>query len=435
VFDAIVGNAAKLREAEFSTVARFDKGLLHLEAINNMSPEETTAFHSLFPHPPGRGFVMGRAFVDGRPAHLRDVLAERDYDVETRDVLQSVAGYRSFLGVPILGEGRPIGVIGCGRREVKPIEAAQIELLQTFANQAAIAMESARLFQELRGRTDELAQHQAELRVILENMGDGVAMFDEVLRLVARNRRFQDILDVPNGLLAERPTFDGYVGYLTERGDSDRTLIGPPNSAALPKTPAHSYERMRPKGKVIEVRHNPVPSGGFVLIYADITERKRNEAAIIAARDAAEEVSRTIDAAYRELKAAQANLIQAEKMASLGQVTAGIAHEIKNPLNFVNNFASLSVELLGELKSVAATAPGALDDDRRAEIDEVVGVLTSNLEKITENGRRADGIVRSMLEHSRGGPMGVGASTSTRLSRRRSTSPIMGPRPGSELRH
>jgi hypothetical protein len=78
VFDAIVGNAAKLCEAEFSAVARFDKGLLHLEAINNMSPEETTAFHSLFPRPPGRGFVMGRAFVDGRPAHLRDVLAERD---------------------------------------------------------------------------------------------------------------------------------------------------------------------------------------------------------------------------------------------------------------------------------------------------------------------------------------------------------------------
>ena len=405
VFDAIVGNAAKLCEAEFSAVAQFDKGLLHLEAINNMSPEETTAFHSLFPRPPGRGFVMGRAFVDGRPAHLRDVLAERDYDVRTREVLQSVAGYRSFLGVPILGEGRPIGVIGCGRREVKPFAAAQIELLQTFANQAAIAMESARLFQELRGRTDELAQHQAELRVILENMGDGVAMFDEVRRLVAWNRKFQNVLDVPDGILAERPTFDGYVDYLAERGEFG---TGADRAAQLRRVAEnagkhYSYERMRPDGRVIEVRHNPVPSGGFVLIYTDVTERKRNEAAINAARDAAEEASRTINAAYRELQAAQASLIQAEKMASLGQVTAGIAHEIKNPLNFVNNFAILSVELLGELKSAAATALGALDDDRRAEIDEIVGVLASNLEKITEHGRRADGIVRSMLEHSRGG--------------------------------
>ena len=110
------------------------------------------------------------------------------------------------------------------------------------------------------------------------------------------------------------------------------------------------FERTRPDGRVIEIRHNPVPGGGFVLIYADITERKRNEAEIRAARDAAEEASRTIEAAYRDLKAAQANLIQAEKMASLGQLTAGIAHEIKNPLNFVNNFAALSVDLLGELK-------------------------------------------------------------------------------------
>ena len=89
-------------------------------------------------------------------------------------------------------------------------------------------------------------------------------------------------------------------------------------------------------------------------------------------------------------------------MASLGQLTAGIAHEIKNPLNFVNNFADLSVELLDELKETAAPAIAVLDEDKRTEIDETIGMLTGNLEKIAEHGRRADGIVKSMLEHSRG---------------------------------
>jgi signal transduction histidine kinase len=83
-------------------------------------------------------------------------------------------------------------------------------------------------------------------------------------------------------------------------------------------------------------------------------------------------------------------------------LTAGIAHEIKNPLNFVNNFAGLSVELLGELKETAAPALATLAEQDRADVDETIELLTSNLEKIAEHGRRADGIVKSMLEHSRG---------------------------------
>jgi two-component system, NtrC family, sensor kinase len=110
----------------------------------------------------------------------------------------------------------------------------------------------------------------------------------------------------------------------------------------------------------------------------------------------------TAEVALADLRRAQANLIQAEKMASLGQLTAGIAHEIKNPLNFVNNFAILSVELLSELKTTIAKALSSLNDDQRADADEVLRMLTGNLEKITEHGRRADGIVKSMLEHSRG---------------------------------
>ena len=125
-------------------------------------------------------------------------------------------------------------------------------------------------------------------------------------------------------------------------------------------------------------------------------ERQRDAAEIRAARDAAE-------AALHELKAAQASLIQAEKMASLGQLTAGIAHEIKNPLNFVNNFAGLSAELIDELKEAAAPARAALDEDRRGDVDEILETLSSNLRRIVEHGKRADNIVKSMLAHSREG--------------------------------
>jgi two-component system, NtrC family, sensor kinase len=569
VFEAIIGRAGKLCEAEFSAVARFDDdGLLRLVAVSNLSADEAKAFHSLFPRPPTRGFVMGRAFVEGRTVHVEDVLADPDYDPRTQEILLSLTGYRTFLGVPILRDGKPIGVIGCGRRAVRPFTPAQIDLVTTFADQAVIAIENARLFDELRERQgelarsvdeltatgdvlkiisrssveletvldtlaqtvarlcradqavmwrrqdemyqvvaahglsqeaeafvlahpvvpgrgivsgraalerrsvqvadvlqdpeytydegqklagfrtvlgipllredtlvgmfgihrtrvepftdkeielattfadqaviaienarlfDELRERQAELRVTFDNMGDGVAMFDGQQRLAAWNSNFQQILDMPDAVLARRLTYADYLRILAERGEFGSEDIEAELSWRLQDTERElRLERTRPDGRVIEVRRNAVPGGGFVLIYADITERKRAEEAIRAARDAAE-------MALRELQTAQASLVHAQKMAALGQLTAGIAHEIKNPLNFVNNFAGLSVELLEELKEEVVQSISALGANKRTEIFETIAMLTGNLAKIAEHGRRADGIVKSMLQHSRGG--------------------------------
>jgi signal transduction histidine kinase len=109
------------------------------------------------------------------------------------------------------------------------------------------------------------------------------------------------------------------------------------------------------------------------------------------------ELARSLD----DLRAAQDRLIQTEKLASLGQLTAGIAHEIKNPLNFVNNFAALSAELTDELNEVLA--PASLSDDVRNDVDELTGMLKDNLQKVVQHGKRADSIVKNMLLHSREG--------------------------------
>jgi signal transduction histidine kinase len=114
-----------------------------------------------------------------------------------------------------------------------------------------------------------------------------------------------------------------------------------------------------------------------------------------------QERTKELSLSLEELRTAQDRLVQTEKLASLGQLTAGIAHEIKNPLNFVNNFSALSGELIDELNDLLKTAP--LDDKVREEIDELTHMLKGNLEKVVQHGKRADSIVKNMLLHSREG--------------------------------
>jgi two-component system, NtrC family, sensor kinase len=385
VLDTLVQAVARLCRADQVYMFHLRHDLWHLIADYGLSAE-ASAFFQTHPFTPGRGSTSGRAAMEGRAVSITDVLHDPEYTLSEG---QAIAGYRSTLGVPLFRENTLIGVFSIVRTRVDPFTKKEIELASTFADQAVIAIENARLFEELRER-------QAELRVTFDNMGDGVAMFGADKRLASWNRNLQEMLDLADPFLISRPSFAELFRYLAARGEFDSTDLEAELSRSLDDTGREMrYERTRPDGRVIEVRRNPVPDGGFVLIYADITERKRAEERIRIARDAAEK-------ALRDLQAAQDRLVQTEKLASLGQLTAGIAHEIKNPLNFVNNFAALSAELIDEMTELFENT--ALDErNRREELDEIRKLLKGNLEKVVQHGKRADSIVKNMLLHSREG--------------------------------
>jgi GAF domain-containing protein len=256
VLDTLTESAARLCDADMAAITR-QKGHAYFPATAYRYPSELHEYVKSVAHEPTTGSVTGRVLLTGKAIQIADVLADSDYEMLE---LQKKAGFRSLLGVPLLREGNPIGVIVMIRLQVRPFTEKQIELATTFADQAVIAIENVRLFEAEQERTRELAKSLEELRTT------------------------------------------------------------------------------------------------------------------------------------------QDRLVQTEKLASLGQLTAGIAHEIKNPLNFVNNFSGISTELIGELQDSLTEI--SIDSNRRAELKELTDTLRGNLEKVMQHGKRADGIVKSMLLHS-----------------------------------
>jgi PAS domain S-box-containing protein len=261
VLDTLTESAASLCEADMAAMIRQDEdGEGFHYATNYEFPPDWQEFVRTVRFAPGRESIIGQSLLERAVVHVDDVLADEQYPFAEQ---AKKAGLRTIVAVPMVRDGSPIGTLVLTRKNVRPFTTKQIEIVETFADQAVIAIENVRLFDQVKRRTDELSQ------------------------------------------------------------------------------------------------------------------------------------------SLEDLRATQNRLIQTEKLASLGQLTAGIAHEIKNPLNFVNNFASVSAELVGELRELLDGA--GVDDRMQAAVDEISELLQGNLEKVVQHGKRADSIVKNMLLHSHEG--------------------------------
>ena len=209
----------------------------------------------------------------------------------------------------------------------------------------------------------DLASERAILQATLENVDQGIAMFDQDLRLVTFNRRAAELLNVPLQVLVKRPSFDEMIQHQIERGE----FAGETGTNELVHlwdrlpTDYFTFNHRRPDGTVIKICSNPLFMGGFVCTYTDVTAETRAAEETLAAMQATER-------AYAELKHTQASLVQAEKMASLGLLVAGIAHEINTPVGIAyscaSHLATRTRQLIqalesGNLKKSELTAYGA----------------------------------------------------------------------------
>jgi two-component system, NtrC family, sensor kinase len=346
-----------------------------------------------------------------------------------------------MLGVPLLREGDLVGVIGLARQTVRPFTEKQIELVNTFADQAVIAIENARLFEEVQKRTEQLTeslQQQTatadvlkvisrsafDLRTVLQTLVESAARFcnaDKANVIRERNGAFyshesygfsQELVDylkdipikVERGTASGRALLEGRVVHIADvKADPEYTLV---EGQRLGNYRTILSVPMLREGVAIGVlnllRSETRP---FADKQIELVTTFADQAAIaienVRLFESVETRTRELAKSLEDLRTTQDRLIQTQKLASLGQLTAGIAHEIKNPLNFVNNFSGVSAELIDELQESLKDV--SLNEKRRSEITELMDTLRGNLDKVVQHGKRADAIVKNMLLHSREG--------------------------------
>jgi two-component system, NtrC family, sensor kinase len=435
VLDTLVESAARLCEADMAAITR-RIGDVYYRAGSYGFPPEFTKYVRGRPVQPERRTITGRTLLEGSIVHVDDVLADPEYDFEGQ---QLSGNPRTFLGVPLLREGVPIGALTLTRSVVRPFTDKQIELITTFADQAVIAIENVRLFDEVQAKTRDLSEaltYQTGssniLRVIASSPTDVKPILQAIVESACELCEADDALaTLKDGDDLVFQAQHGSIPVVWDRQPIDRH--GAAGLAVLDRTSVHVHDLLGPEGEQFpRAREFALKTNVRTVLCVPLLREGESIGAIVLRRtevrpfsdkqitllqtfadqaviaignvrlfEQVQQRTRELAASLDDLRAAQDRLVQTEKLASLGQLTAGIAHEIKNPLNFVNNFAALSAELTDELND--ALKPAALSDKVREDVDELTGLLKENLQKVVQHGKRADSIVKNMLLHSREG--------------------------------
>ena len=246
---------------------------------------------------------------------------------------------------------------------------------------------------------EELDRARRQLEDALESIGEGFVLFDPQDRIVMCNSHYRGWFTAVAHMVHPGNSFESFMRAAVESGMFPAAANDPEGFMAAVlarrRNPSGPREQYLSSRIWLQISDYKMLDGSHVGIYTDITEQKQRQAEIAKAKGEGR------SPLAEQLKAAQQQLIVQGKLASLGQLTAGIAHEIKNPLNFVNNFSAVSAELTDELNDLLKSA--ALGEKMRGEVEELTAMLKDNLEKVVQHGKRADSIVKNMLQHSREG--------------------------------